>query len=44
MSKSFKFNPDQRYDLQSKKAKQGATELAKQQGRKSKEFLKGLYL
>ncbi len=40
MSKSFKFNPDQRYDLQSKKAKQDQ----KLAGRKSKEFLKGLYL
>lgn len=40
MSKSFKFNPDQRYDLQSKKAKQEQ----RQQGRKEKQFLKGLYL
>ena len=38
MSKSFKFNPDQRYDLQSKKAKQEQ----RQQGRKEKQFLRSV--
>lgn len=38
MSKSFKFNPDQRYDLQSKKAKQDQ----RQQGRKEKQFLRSM--
>lgn len=38
MSKSFKFNPDQRYDLQSKKAKQDQ----KVQGRKEKQFLRNI--
>lgn len=38
MSKSFKFNPDQRYDLQSKKAKQEQ----RQQGRINKQFLRSV--
>lgn len=38
MSKSFKFNQDQRYDLQSKKAKQEQ----RQQGRKEKQFLRSI--
>lgn len=38
MAKSYKFNPDQRYDLQSKKAKQDQ----KLAGRKEKQFLRNI--
>lgn len=44
MAKTFRWDDKQDPRKTTQKAKQGATELAKQQGRKSKEFLKGLYL